>query len=151
MIAVKSTRQLFPKSFNGLLPGRSSARERRGGPKSWNAMLPYTLARHTASDIYAPPIRINCATRHRKYGARDIGARYYDANELVGPMESARNSRGRDSRAWRCRGPRTRHVNFSGPRAFPPCSDGLRKSPFIYCLLFICIFSRERLNYFCPR
>lgn len=32
-------------------------------------------------DIYAPPIRINCARRRRKYVPKDIGARYYDANE----------------------------------------------------------------------
>lgn len=45
-------------------------------------MLPYTFsARRAASDIYAPPIRINYATRNRKYGLKDIGARYYDANE----------------------------------------------------------------------
>lgn len=50
-------------------------------------MLPYTLS----ADIYAAPIRINCATRHRKYRVKDIGARYYDANERFRPLESAWN------------------------------------------------------------
>lgn len=60
----------------------------RCGPK-WR-MLPYTL--FAAPDIYAAPIRINCATRHRKYRLKDIGARYYDANERFRPLESAWNS-----------------------------------------------------------
>jgi len=45
-------------------------------------MLPYTFLNSRAVGyIYAPPIRINCAERRRKYVPKDIGARYYDANE----------------------------------------------------------------------
>lgn len=39
------------------------------------------LARSRRQIYTMPPIRINCAERRRKYAAKDIGARYYDANE----------------------------------------------------------------------
>lgn len=65
-------------------------------------------SRRAASDIYAPPIRINYATRNRKYRLKDIGARYYDANERLQPLESAWRT---DSRASRWRATITRPVD----------------------------------------
>jgi len=55
-------------TYDGVVP-------RSGGPD-------ITLHLPRPRRIYTtPPIRINCAGRRRKYAAKDIEARYYDANE----------------------------------------------------------------------
>lgn len=48
------------------------------------------------------PIRINCTACRRKYLPKDIGARYYDANERGG-IHARRRRRWRDSREPRDR------------------------------------------------
>lgn len=52
------------------------------------------------------PIRINCTACRRKYVPKDIGARYYDANERSkrGGIHAWRRRRWRDSREVECTG-----------------------------------------------
>jgi len=55
-------------------------------------MLPYTFLGRVVGIYTTPPIRINCAGRRRKYAAKDIEARYYDANERPERPDGARAS-----------------------------------------------------------
>lgn len=93
--------------------------------------------------LYAPPIRINLASRHRKYHRKDIGARYYDANEEprefpYRPPRCRRDSRETPSRQRHSLIPilrwKTIHLN--------QLSD---LSPFFFFVSQI--FTRFRINY----